>query len=85
MYIDSMTPTLSSGQTKPEWNYVASMTPTPRSGQTKLEWNYMGHTSIVQSSGSGKSRLVDEVAKSIFTIPFNIRARQDDASESFPA
>ena len=65
--------------------YIDSMTLTPMSDRSKPEWNYMGHTSIVQSSGSGKSRLVDEVAKSIFTIPFNIRARQDDASESFPA
>ena len=65
--------------------YIDSMTPTPMSDQSKPEWQYVGHTSIVQSSGSGKSRLVDEMAKSIFTIPFNIRARQDDASESFPA
>lgn len=33
----------------------------------------MSCTAIVQSSGSGKSRMVDEVAKHIFTIPFNIR------------
>ena len=65
--------------------YIDSMTPTPMGDQSKPEWQYVGHTSIVQSSGSGKSRLVDEVAKSIFTIPFNIRARQDDASESFLA
>ncbi|KAI0654604.1 hypothetical protein C8Q70DRAFT_1086808 [Cubamyces menziesii] len=34
---------------------------------------YMGHAAVIQSSGSGKSRLVHEVAKEIFTIPFNIR------------
>ncbi|KAH9886471.1 hypothetical protein C8Q73DRAFT_281501 [Cubamyces lactineus] len=34
---------------------------------------YMGHAAVIQSSGSGKSRLVHEVAGEIFTIPFNIR------------
>ncbi|KAI0653244.1 hypothetical protein C8Q70DRAFT_1059483 [Cubamyces menziesii] len=34
---------------------------------------YMGHAAVIQSSGSGKSRLVHEVAREIFTIPFNIR------------
>ena len=35
---------------------------------------YMTHAAIIQSSGSGKSRMVDEVAKTKFTIPINIRA-----------
>lgn len=35
--------------------------------------NYRNATSIVQSSGTGKSRAVDEVAKKVFTIPFNLR------------
>ena len=42
-----------------------------------LYWN---HLSIVQSSGTGKSRMVDEMSKEIFTIPFNFR-RDDAAGE----
>ena len=33
-------------------------------------WNYLP---IVQSSGTGKSRMVDEMSKLVFTIPFNFR------------
>ena len=29
--------------------------------------------SIIQSSGTGKSRTVDELAKRLFTFPFNLR------------
>lgn len=32
---------------------------------------------IIQSSGTGKSRTVDEQAKLVFTIPFNLRADKD--------
>ncbi|TDL21595.1 hypothetical protein BD410DRAFT_898919 [Rickenella mellea] len=32
---------------------------------------------VIQSSGMGKSRCVDEVAKSLFTIPFNLRPATD--------
>ncbi|RDB30774.1 hypothetical protein Hypma_005734 [Hypsizygus marmoreus] len=32
---------------------------------------------IVQSSGTGKSRMVDEAAKSVFTLPCNLRPRED--------
>ena len=35
--------------------------------------SYANFVPIVQSSGTGKSRLVDQVAVSIFTIPFNLR------------
>lgn len=34
---------------------------------------YANIGSIIQSSGTGKSRLVDEVAKTVFTFPFNVR------------
>lgn len=39
---------------------------------------YITHTTLIQSSGSGKSRLVDEVARTIFTIPCNIRDVEDE-------
>ena len=35
---------------------------------------YANFVPIIQSSGMGKSRLVDETAKLIFTIPFCFRA-----------
>ncbi|KAI0773647.1 hypothetical protein C8Q74DRAFT_1438109 [Fomes fomentarius] len=44
----------------------------------------MSCTSIVQSSGSGKSRMVDEVAKHIFTIPFNIREAAETKAGAWP-
>jgi hypothetical protein len=34
--------------------------------------------SIIQSSGMGKSRMVDSLARVVFTIPFNIRNERDD-------
>jgi hypothetical protein len=41
----------------------------------KDPYNYLyEHTlEIVQSSGTGKSRLIDELSKSYFTIPLNLR------------
>ncbi|KZT00611.1 uncharacterized protein LAESUDRAFT_753114 [Laetiporus sulphureus 93-53] len=35
---------------------------------------YSNYISIVQSSGTGKSRTVDEMARLVFTFPFNLRA-----------
>ena len=37
---------------------------------------------LIQSSGYGKSRLVDEVAKLVFTIPLNIRNPKECEGES---
>ena len=34
---------------------------------------YAHYTSMVQSSGMGKSRMVDEIAKKHFVIPINLR------------
>lgn len=38
-----------------------------------LDHPYTNHIDIVQSLGMGKSRMVDELAKATFTIPFNFR------------
>ena len=38
---------------------------------------YSNSASVIQSSGSGKSRMVDEMASLIFTLPFNLRAARD--------
>jgi hypothetical protein len=46
------------------WDYIESY------------YNGFGHanyTSIVQSSGMGKSRAIDELAKHYFVIPINLR------------
>jgi ABC-type Fe3+/spermidine/putrescine transport system ATPase subunit len=42
--------------------------------------HYMNQVSIIQSSGSGKSRLVDQVAQRIFTIPINLRDPKESES-----
>ncbi|KAI1792023.1 hypothetical protein LXA43DRAFT_1008973 [Ganoderma leucocontextum] len=49
-----------------------------------IDRRYGSHASIIQSSGSGKSRLVHEVADKMFTIPFNIRGPRDAASGPWP-
>ncbi|KAH9948097.1 hypothetical protein B0H21DRAFT_735354 [Amylocystis lapponica] len=42
-------------------------------------------TAIIQSSGSGKSRMVDEQAKFVFTIPFNLRlSSESELGLSYP-
>ena len=38
---------------------------------------YDNFVAIVQSSGTGKSRMGDEAAKYIFTLPFNLRSSRD--------
>ena len=38
--------------------------------------------SLIQSSGYGKSRLMDELAKLVFTIPLNIRNPEEGKGES---
>jgi hypothetical protein len=37
------------------------------------EDNYARYTSIVQSSGMGKSRTVDELSKTHLVVPMNLR------------
>ena len=44
----------------------------------KREGPYSNVVSIVQSSGTGKSRMVDQLARSVFTIPLNIRSAKDN-------
>ncbi|KAN0088160.1 hypothetical protein V8E55_005217 [Tylopilus felleus] len=39
---------------------------------------------LIQSSGYGKSRLVDELAKLVFTIPLNIRNPEEDEGGVYP-
>jgi hypothetical protein len=38
-----------------------------------MEKPYSNQIAIVQSSGTGKSRMVHEQASLVFTIPFNLR------------
>lgn len=46
---------------------------------------YSNYVSIVQSSGTGKSRMVDEAAKLVFTIPLNLRKQVETKGEDFGA
>ncbi|KDQ14213.1 hypothetical protein BOTBODRAFT_175000 [Botryobasidium botryosum FD-172 SS1] len=43
----------------------------------KRRYDYSNTVAITQSSGAGKSRMVDEQAKFAFTIPFNLRPECD--------
>jgi hypothetical protein len=52
-------------------NHVLKYYKTTYTGEEKLP--YAHYTAIVQSSGMGKSRLVDEFSKSHFVIPMNLR------------
>ncbi|KAF8872391.1 hypothetical protein CPB84DRAFT_1967482 [Gymnopilus junonius] len=46
---------------------------------------YSNQIAIVQSSGTGKSRMVHEQAKIVFTIPFNLRESIEDKGLAFPS
>jgi hypothetical protein len=43
----------------------------------KVDLYYARFISIVQSSGMGKSRMIDEVAKTKFVLPLNLRKNSD--------
>ncbi|KAJ7211190.1 hypothetical protein GGX14DRAFT_623773 [Mycena pura] len=45
---------------------------------------YSNLGSFIQSSGYGKSRMVDEVAKSRFTFSFNLRPAEESDPEAYP-
>ncbi|PCH41890.1 hypothetical protein WOLCODRAFT_137608 [Wolfiporia cocos MD-104 SS10] len=45
---------------------------------------YANNLPVVQSPGTGKSRMVDEMAKLIFTIPFSIRSPYADDDIRYP-
>jgi hypothetical protein len=44
----------------------------------RTEKSYSNQIAIVQSSGTGKSRMVHEQAGLVFTIPFNLREKGDN-------
>jgi hypothetical protein len=44
----------------------------------KHEGPYSSVVSVIQSSGTGKSRMIDQLARSVLAIPFNIRSANDD-------
>ncbi|KAF8882381.1 hypothetical protein CPB84DRAFT_1965388 [Gymnopilus junonius] len=46
---------------------------------------YSNQIAIVQSSGTGKSCMVHEQAKIVFTIPFNLRESIEDKGLAFPS
>lgn len=45
---------------------------------------YGRHCSIIQSSGMGKSRLLDEFSKHFFLIPINLRPAEEEGSFILP-
>ncbi|THU95045.1 hypothetical protein K435DRAFT_839652 [Dendrothele bispora CBS 962.96] len=48
------------------------------------DYGYLNHVALIQSSGSGKSRMVDELAKLIPTIPINLRSSRDAKQYAYP-
>ncbi|CCM07240.1 uncharacterized protein FIBRA_09586 [Fibroporia radiculosa] len=54
------------------------------SEHVRLNQSYANYLPLVQSSGTGKSRTVDELAKSIFTIPFNVRDAAANIGYAYP-
>jgi hypothetical protein len=48
--------------------------------RTKRDVGRSTHMVIVQSSGTGKSRAVHELAQLVFTVPFNLRADHETTS-----
>jgi hypothetical protein len=51
--------------------------------RTRWKKPNMNFVPIVQSSGMGKSKTVDELAKFVFTLPFNLRAADQDGLSCF--
>ncbi|KAF8579397.1 hypothetical protein K439DRAFT_1525242 [Ramaria rubella] len=45
---------------------------------------YSNSVAIIQSSGTGKSRMVHEQSNLVFTIPFNLRSQADEKDLPFP-
>ncbi|KAF8986633.1 hypothetical protein BDQ17DRAFT_1335503 [Cyathus striatus] len=50
----------------------------------KSPTNYGNSIPIIQSSGTGKSRMVDEAASFVFTIPFNLRNLDESLALAYP-
>ncbi|ELU37305.1 hypothetical protein AG1IA_08665 [Rhizoctonia solani AG-1 IA] len=53
-------------------------------GQAAANRPYNWSISVVQSSGMGKSRMVEEAANTVFTIPINIREKLPEGRITYP-
>ncbi|KAL5636380.1 hypothetical protein ACGC1H_000369 [Rhizoctonia solani] len=53
-------------------------------GNTPAKNPYNWTISIIQSSGMGKSRMVEEAGKSVFTIPINLRGSEEKSAHPPP-
>ncbi|KAK7444292.1 hypothetical protein VKT23_015303 [Stygiomarasmius scandens] len=50
----------------------------------QTDYRHLNQAALIQSSGSGKSRMVDELAKLIPAIPINLRSEADDKQYAYP-
>ncbi|KAF8985416.1 hypothetical protein BDQ17DRAFT_1415379 [Cyathus striatus] len=50
----------------------------------KSPTDYGNSIPIIQSSGTGKSRMIDEAASFVFTIPFNLRNLEESLALTYP-
>ena len=66
------------------WNEDRRRLSTASTAQTKqaAEAAYINTIAIIQSSGTGKSRLLHETATDIFTIPINLRISECERSST---
>ncbi|CAE6434770.1 unnamed protein product [Rhizoctonia solani] len=55
-----------------------------RHKKTAAQAPYNWTISVVQSSGMGKSRMVEEAGNSVFTIPFNLREDMEEGKNPYP-
>jgi hypothetical protein len=66
-----------------EWNderkRLSGGDPIQKAGS--LEAAYINVITIIQSSGTGKSRLLHETAADVFTVPINLRASPSECSD----
>ncbi|CAE6438410.1 unnamed protein product [Rhizoctonia solani] len=61
-------------------NYVRDSYAGASAAQRPYNWSI----AVIQSSGMGKSRMVDEASNRIFTIPINIREHLPDDKKAYP-
>lgn len=68
-----------------EWNRERARlaTATPAQREDSAEAAYINVIAIIQSSGTGKSRLLYETAADIFTIPINLRLGDGERSSTW--
>ncbi|KAL6303725.1 hypothetical protein BKA93DRAFT_786438 [Sparassis latifolia] len=64
--------------------HVALLDAIKEMNRTRGDQGYANYVPIIQSSGTGKSRVVDQLASLVFTVPFNVREENVESGHPFP-